>query len=135
MVSFAVVAAAADLNRTHATNPRWVGHARFHVVWQVITHIGVGLLALVLTWAPVGDLRVRLAVAMAIAGVVLGGFFLSAATMRCYDGELADPNGYRPLTARVGGRRVVVDKNVLLFLGGSAPLVAALALFALAKGV
>ena len=36
----------ADFNKTHATNPQWTGHARFHVVWQISSYSGFGLLAL-----------------------------------------------------------------------------------------
>ncbi|MBY6348996.1 DUF6640 family protein [Rhodococcoides corynebacterioides] len=118
ILSFALVAAAADLNRTHATNPVWVPHARFHVVWQVATHIGAGLLALVVLWAPVASLPARFAIAGAIAGVVLVGFFVTAATMPLYGGELADSNGYRPLTLDIAGRTRTFDQNVLLFAGG-----------------
>ena len=42
----------ADFNKTHASNPKWTPHARFHVVWQINSYIGFGLLALVLLWWP-----------------------------------------------------------------------------------
>lgn len=135
VLSFAVVAVAADLNRTHATNPRWVGHARFHVVWQVATHVGVGVLAVVLTWAPLGPRGFRVGVAAVIAAVVLAGFFVATATMRSYGGQLADPNGYRPVPISVAGRRRVVDKNVALFVGAALVLSAAVALIVINGGV
>ncbi|NIL80393.1 hypothetical protein [Rhodococcoides kroppenstedtii] len=135
VLTYALVAAAADLNGTHATNPRWVGHARFHVVWQVVTHIGVGVIALVLTWVPLGPPAWRIGAAMALTAVILGGFFLTAATMPLYGGELADPNGYRPLRVGARGRRIALDQNVLLFLTGTGVLLAALVLVVVNQGV
>lgn len=135
VLSFALVASAADLNRTHATNPRWVGHARFHVVWQVATHVGIGVIALVLTWVPLGPAGWRIGAAMAIVAVVLTGFFVTAATMPLFAGELADANGYEPLTLLVMGRRASLDQNVLLFLSGMAVLGAAVALIIVNHGV
>jgi hypothetical protein len=32
----------ADFNKTHAINPKWTGHARFHVVWQISSYAGFG---------------------------------------------------------------------------------------------
>jgi hypothetical protein len=41
---------AIDFNRTHATNPAWTGHARFHVVWQSISVALLSILELALIW-------------------------------------------------------------------------------------
>jgi len=52
-----------DLNRTHATNPRWPGHARFHLVWQAASYAFLSLLevALVLAAGPWPEQRFYLA--------------------------------------------------------------------------
>jgi hypothetical protein len=41
---------AIDFNRTHATNPAWTGHARFHVVWQTVSVALLSVLEIVLVW-------------------------------------------------------------------------------------
>jgi hypothetical protein len=47
---YAALTVLADFNKTHATNPEWTPHARFHVVWQILSYVGFGLLALALIW-------------------------------------------------------------------------------------
>lgn len=128
VASFGVVAPIADLNRTHATNPFWTGHARFHVVWQSITHIGLAVLACwVIWWVPLA-LQLRLNLGIALCTIVLAGFFATAASMRCYDGVLNDPNGYPPLRCSVGGRQFTVDYNMALFTCAACSLGVAVAL-------
>jgi hypothetical protein len=51
-VGWGVLTVVADFNKTHATNPAWTPHARFHVVWQVLSYLGFGLLAFALIWWP-----------------------------------------------------------------------------------
>ena len=53
--------AKADFNRTHATNPMWPPHARFHVVWQVLMQMGVSLVVLALIWRDSADYVFHLA--------------------------------------------------------------------------
>ena len=51
VLGYALVTIKADFNKTHATNPKWTPHARFHVVWQILSYSGVGLIALYLIWS------------------------------------------------------------------------------------
>ena len=46
-IGYGVITVKADFNRTHATNPLWTPHARFHVVWQITSYVGFGLIACV----------------------------------------------------------------------------------------
>ena len=39
-----------DFNNSHATNPSWTGHARYHVVWQVVSFDIMAILSLWLIW-------------------------------------------------------------------------------------
>jgi hypothetical protein len=45
-LGYGVVTVKADFNKTHATNPLWTGHARFHLVWQITSYLGFAVLAL-----------------------------------------------------------------------------------------
>ena len=126
VLSFGVVAAAADLNRTHACNPLWTAHARFHVVWQTLTHMGVSLVALYLIWLDSADPRERFLLVAALCGCVLVGFASAALLMRAYGGSLTDPNGYPPIQRRIAGRLISLDFNVLLFSTAAVVLLSAL---------
>jgi hypothetical protein len=113
-IGYGVITVKADFNRTHATNPLWTPHARFHVVWQITSYVGLGLIAFALIWAP-GPYRVeRLYLAAAFAAVVYGAFFIALATMSIYGGRTYDDNGYQPFTLNIGGPRLM-DVNVSAF--------------------
>lgn len=99
--------AVADFNATHATNPLWTPHARFHVVWQVFTNSTVAALSLYLLW--VVD---AFWLAAFLNTVWFGSFFLTLAVMSRFDGALADVNGIKPFIWRIGGREVKVDTNL-----------------------
>jgi hypothetical protein len=94
-LGYSLVPARADLNPTHATNPLWTGHARYHVVCQVGSYVGVALVALFLIWVPGPFTLARLLLAACLAGAAYGGFFVAMASMPRYAGRLADENGCR----------------------------------------
>ena len=67
----------ADFNKTHATNPKWTPHARFHVVWQICSYAGFGLLALALLWLPGPYAMERLILVAVMGAIVYGAFFIA----------------------------------------------------------
>ena len=48
-VVYGVIPLIVDISPTHILHPAWTAHARFHVVWQISSYSGFGLLALALT--------------------------------------------------------------------------------------
>lgn len=103
----------ADFNNTHATNPAWTPHARFHVVWQVLCQAGVSLVILYLLWAPSADPLTHIWVGASLAFIWIVSFFSTMATMSWFGGTLADVNGIEPFRFKILGKVRLVDTNLL----------------------
>ena len=112
---WAVATVMADFNKTHATNPKWTGHARFHVVWQISSYVGFGLLALLLIWWP-GPLALeRLYLVAVMSAIVYAAFFVAVLAMPIYGGRAYDSNGYKPFLAPVPLIAKKWDVNITIF--------------------
>ena len=116
----------ADFNRTHATNPKWTPHARFHVVWQILSYSGIGLVALYLIWIDGPGARERLYLAAALGLAVYGAFFAALFARPLFGGTLYDDNGYLPFKPPIGPQHWRWDVNVIAFTILSAILLAGL---------
>jgi hypothetical protein len=92
-VIYGLIPPFADFNNTHAENPLWPGHARFHVVWQVIITFCLALLGLYLLWANTVERTFATRISFLLGLIVLGGFLSNAAIINLYAGALRDPNG------------------------------------------
>ena len=117
----------ADFNKTHATNPLWTPHARFHVVWQILSYSGVALNALALIWLKGPLPKERLYIAAALSVAVYGAFFVAVFARPLFGGPLYDENGYVPFKPPVGPARWRWDVNVTAFTILSAILLAGFA--------
>ncbi len=114
-VGWAVLTVIADFNKTHATNPAWTPHARFHVVWQISSYVGLGLLAFALIWWP-GALAIeRLYLVGLMGAIVYGAFFVALVAMPIYGGAAYDKNGYQPFKAPIPIIAKAWDANVAIF--------------------
>jgi hypothetical protein len=112
-LGYGLVTIKADFNATHATNPLWTPHARFHVVWQILSYSGVGIIALCLIWIG-GPMPVERLYLAGLLGVAMYGAFFAALLARpVYGGLLYDDNGYLPFKAPVGPGKW--DVNVTAF--------------------
>ena len=120
---------AIDLNRTHATNPDWPGHARFHVVWQTAAFAWLAVLeaALVLASGPFPEQRFYLAAILAVIPML--GFFTALVSRSLFKGTLSDPNGMPPLRISLRGSSHRIDLNLVAEIGGVLTLTAIVALY------
>ena len=120
-----------DLNRTHATNPLWTGHARFHLVQQVFTLLPAAAIELALLWYPGVAIHARFYLAALLTATSLAGFLVAVCAQPLYGGTLHDPNGIQPLRLRIGSRLIVFDLNVPIVLLAAILLLGAVLLFRL----
>lgn len=113
-----VATPAVDFNRTHATNPLWTGHARFHVVWQIFSQCFLAAFAGWLAWHQGPGMNERFYEATAILAIPLFGFLAATMTRSRYGGALYDANGILPVRLTFLGKRVEVDTNLVVVLVG-----------------
>jgi len=118
-----------DLNRTHATNPLWPGHARFHVVWQTFDLLFVGLASVALIWVPLPESRQFFYLASLLTALPMLAFLVALFTRKTYRGALHDPNGIQPVRIRIGGNIREFDMNLVLILAGAVVNLIALLIF------
>ncbi len=115
VLGYAAMTIKADFNQTHATNSKWTPHARFHLVWQVLSYSGVGLIALYLIWVGGPNPLERLYLAAAISAAIYGAFFTAVLTRPMFGGALYDDNGYQPFQPPIGPKAWRWDVNVTAF--------------------
>ena len=110
ILQFTVIPLFADLNRSHAANPAWPGHARNHLVTQVLTTSSLGVLALFFLWSGRVDRELGVCLAMMMAVAALIPFFASALASPLFGGQL--------MPVRVGLGRISfgrIEGNVVNF--------------------
>ncbi len=88
ILQYTVIPLFADLNRSHATNPDWPGHARNHLVTQVLTTSSLGVLALYFLWNGRVERELGLCLAMLCSAAALIPFFVSTMFSRMFGGQL-----------------------------------------------
>ena len=90
-----------DLGKTHATNPLWTSHARFHVVWQVIIMFFLAITGLYFLWFSDATQSYSINLPFLFGLIVLGGFLLNVLVRHLYKGTLSDRNGVPPIFGKV----------------------------------
>jgi hypothetical protein len=118
-----------DLNRTHATNPLWPGHARFHVVWQTVTQTLGAAIVVALIWWPGEALSQRFYLAAILTAIPMASFFAAMASRTLYAGTLHDPNGIPPVRVRTRRGVIEFNMNAAVVIVGSALLIVAVVIF------
>lgn len=115
ILQFTIIPLFADLNRSHAANPDWPGHARLHVVTQVLTTSSLGVLALYFLWSGRVQSELGICFAMLCSVAALLPFFTSVISSPLFGGQIMPA---RHGIARV--RFIWIEGNLMNF--GSAAI-------------
>ena len=114
-IGFGTITPLIDFNESHATNPLWTGHARFHLVWQVNAMIVTVFLSLIMLWV-FYSLEIHLIVFL-LNYLWIFSFYLTVLGIRLFDGELNDINGVPPVFINIFGKTFEIDRNIQAITG------------------
>ena len=114
-VGFGTLTPLIDFNESHATNPLWTGHARFHLVWQVNAMIITAVLSIALLWFFYSVLNHLIVILLIYLWIF--SFYATVFGIKLFDGELNDINGVPPVFIKILGREYEIDRNIQAITG------------------
>ena len=126
-IGFGTLTPLIDFNESHATNPLWTGHARFHLVWQVNAMILTAFLSIALLWFFYSIINHLIVVLLNYLWIF--SFYATVFGLKLFDGELNDINGVPPVFIKIFGQRYEIDRNIQAITGGLLVNTYALALY------
>jgi len=124
-----VATLAIDLNRSHASNPHWPGHARFHLVWQVISYALLSLVEVALILVAGAYREQRFYLAAILAGIPMLSCQFAFVGRRMYGGAVYNPDGIQPIRISFFGSELTIDLNLTSEVVALLMLLAIVALF------
>ena len=104
-----------DFNESHATNPLWTGHARFHLVWQVNAMILTSILSLTMLWVLYSFENHLIVILLNYLWIF--SFYATLMGLRLFDGELNDINGVPPIFIKILNKSFQIDRNIQAITG------------------
>ena len=114
-VGFGTITPLIDFNESHATNPLWTGHARFHLVWQVNAMIITALLSLALLWFFYSF--TNHIIVLLLNYLWIFSFYATVFGLKLFDGELNDINGVPPVFINLLSQKFEIDRNIQAITG------------------
>ena len=114
-IGFGTLTPLIDFNESHATNPLWTGHARFHLVWQVNAMIITALLSIALLWFFYSITNHLIVILLNYLWVF--SFYATVFGLKFFDGELNDINGVPPVFIKIFGIEYEIDRNIQAITG------------------
>ena len=114
-IGFGTITPLIDFNESHATNPLWTGHARFHLVWQVNAMILTAFLCLILLWF--FDSFFNILIVVLLNYLWIFSFLATSLGIKLFDGEFNDINGVPPIIGNIFGKSFEIDRNIQAISG------------------